>query len=114
MRPEAEPAPRDPSPRLSRSGAAPAAARTLEPDATVSIAARRNELAAMWAGRLLGMSGDGLQAYVGSLRSAPEERLAALLRRDLKEAGIAISEDDVAQALCRLHRIAVRQVGMTD
>jgi len=81
-----------------------------------SIVARRNVLVALWAGKLLGLSGEELTSYASGKRflGTSEARLASILEHDLRRAGATTSRDEIQAALIRCHRIALHQTCATD
>jgi len=89
---------------------------TVESDLSDSITARRNVLAALWAGKLKGLSGEELSAYARDLRFATQrdDAIVGTLAEDLLEGGVSLSCNDVQQALSRFHRVALLQTGATD
>jgi len=93
--------------------ARPASAGSEFPD---SIGAHRNVLAGLWAGKLLGLSGEDLTGYANSQRflCMSETRLASMLENDLRRGGVAISRDEIRAALIRCHRVALHQTCATD
>jgi hypothetical protein len=81
-----------------------------------SITARRNVLAALWAGKLLGLSGEDLTVYASSQRilCKSDAKLASVLAKDLRRGGVAVSEDEIRAALARCYRVALHQTCATD
>jgi hypothetical protein len=81
-----------------------------------SITARRNVLAALWAGKLLGLSGEDLTVYASSRRilCKSDAKLASVLAKDLRRRGVAVSDDEIRAALARCYRVALHQTCATD
>ena len=81
-----------------------------------SITARRNVLAALWAGKLLGLSGEDLTDYASSQRilSKRDAKLASVLAEDLRRGGVAVADDEILAALARCYRVALHQTCATD
>ena len=81
-----------------------------------SITARRNVLAALWAGKLLGLSGEDLTVYATSQRilCKSDAKLASALAKDLRRGGVAVSDDEIRAALARCYRVALHQTCATD
>ena len=81
----------------------------LEPGFPDNITARRNVLAALWAGMLMGLAGDDLTAF-----SHRDRKLTRMIEHDLRQHGVSLSTDEVERAFSRFHRIALHQAGATD
>ena len=81
-----------------------------------SITARRNLLAALWAGKLLGLSGEDLTVYASSQRilCKSDAKLASALAKDLRRGGVAVSDEEIRAALARCYRVALHQTCATD
>ena len=81
-----------------------------------SITARRNVLAALWAGKLLGLSGEDLTVYASSQRilCKSDAKLASVLAKDLRRGGVAVSDNEIRAALARCYRVALHQTCATD
>ena len=81
-----------------------------------SITARRNVLAVLWAGKLLGLSGEDLTVYASSQRilSKRDAKLASVLSEDLRRGGVAVADDEIKAALARCYRVALHQTCATD
>jgi hypothetical protein len=81
-----------------------------------SITARRNVLAALWAGKLLGLAGEDLTVYASSqlILCKSDAKLASVLARDLRRGGVAVSDDEIREALARCYRVALHQTCATD
>ena len=81
-----------------------------------SITARRNVLAALWAGKLLGLSGEDMTVYASSRRilCKNDAKLASALAKDLRRGGVAVSDDEIRAALARCYRVALHQTCATD
>ena len=76
-------------------------------------------LAALWAGRLLGLAGPALTAYAVAVHLADHEMVGDAdvvekIAGDLRREGIAMSEAAVRDMLCRFHREALAQLASTD
>ena len=90
--------------------------RCFEASLPDSITARRNVLAALWAGRLMGLPDDELTRYASDARfvGQRDERIVGMLADDLQDAGILLPLEDIQQALSRFHRVALHQTCVTD
>ncbi len=98
---------------------APAPAWCPEADTRDNVIARRNVLAALWAGRLLGLSGAAMTAYAVELHLADydcpgDADVVGKIASDLNRGGVPISETIVREKLRLFHREALSQLGATD
>jgi hypothetical protein len=91
------------------------------PDADTrdNVVARRNVLAALWAGRLMGLSGSAMSAYAVELHLADYELagdadVVGKIATDLNRKGLPIPEGVVREKLGQFHREALTQLGATD
>lgn len=110
-------------PFQAAAGAAPGSAARPDwcPDSDTRdhVIARRNVLAGLWAGRLLGLDGPDLARYAAGMHRADFEvpgdaDIVATLLRDLGRAGVQTSEGLVRQRLAAFHRQALVQTLCTD
>jgi hypothetical protein len=91
----------------------------LDNDTRDSVIARRNVLAGLWAGRLLGLSNADLSSYATEVHRADfevdgDEDIVGKITRDLSVRGLPFSERQVRDKLRTCHREAFRQVAVTD
>src|SRR5215211_5338064 len=91
----------------------------LDNDTRDSVIARRNVLAGLWAGRLLGLSNDDLSAYAVEVHMADfqtdgDDDIVEKVANDLTAHGLAYSEHQVRQRLYACHREAFGQTALTD
>ena len=91
----------------------------LDDDTRDSVIARRNVLAGLWAGRLLGLSNTDLSSYATDVHRADfemdgDDDIVGKITRDLSLHGLSCSERQVRDKLCAYHREAFRQVAVTD
>ncbi len=91
----------------------------LDNDTRDSVIARRNVLAGLWAGRLLGLSNADLSSYATEVHWADfevdgDEDIVGKITRDLSVRGLPFSERQVRDKLRIYHREAFRQVAVTD
>jgi hypothetical protein len=91
----------------------------LDTDTRDSVIARRNVLAGLWAGRLLGLSNADLSSYATEVHQADFEvdgdnDIVGKITRDLSVRGLPFSERQVRDKLRAYHREAFRQVAVTD
>ena len=91
----------------------------LDNDTRDSVIARRNVLAGLWAGRLLGLSNADLSSYATEVHRADsdvngDEDIVGKITRDLSVRGLPFSERQVRDKLRTYHREAFRQVAVTD
>jgi hypothetical protein len=103
-------------PHPARRVAKRARSYSVKSDLPDSITARRNVLAALWAGKLKGLSGEELSAYARDVRfvTQRDDAIVGALTEDLIEGGVSLSCNDVQQALSRFHRVALLQTCATD
>lgn len=83
------------------------------------IVARRNVLAALWAGSLMGLSGPALTAYTVDLHMADyaeagDRDVLDKMLEDFRAAGLEVSPDVLRRKLSEFHRQALRELGHTD
>lgn len=88
-------------------------------DTRHSAIARRNVLAGLWAGSLLGLNGPELTAYVFAVHAADHQvpggdDIVTRLAEDLRRAGLHEQAAQVRTRLIAFHREALRQTSMTD
>lgn len=88
-------------------------------DTRYSAIARRNVLAGLWAGSVMGLNGAELTAYVFAVHAcdhqvAGDDDIAAKLEGDLRQAGLHDHADQVRPRLRLFHREALRQTLATD
>ena len=91
----------------------------LDNDTRDSVIARRNVLAGLWAGRLLGLSNTDLSSYATDVHQADfeidgDDDIVGKITRDLSVHGLPYSERQVREKLRAYHREAFRQVAVTD
>jgi len=91
----------------------------LDSDTRDCVIARRNVLAGLWAGRLLGLSNADLSSYATEVHRADfevdgDEDVVGKITRDLSGRGLPVSERQVRDKLRTCHREAFRQVAVTD
>jgi hypothetical protein len=91
----------------------------IDRDTRDNVIARRNVLAGLWAGRLLGMSSAELTAYAVEVHMADFETegdadVVAKVSSDLCAGGLFHSEQYIRDKLSGFHLEAFRQVGETD
>lgn len=91
----------------------------IEEDTRHAIVARRNVLAALWAGRLIGKRGAELESYAREVHSADFEvpgdaDVIAKLSRDLTEAGFHAEAASVRGRLAAFQKQAWRENVATD
>jgi hypothetical protein len=84
-----------------------------------NVVARRNVLAGLWAGGLIGLSGDALTAYAADVHFADFEAcgdgdVIAKLTADLHQAGLPIRPSVMRERINALHRQALLQTHVTD
>lgn len=90
-----------------------------EEDTRDNVVARRNVLAALWAGRLMGLSGAPLTAYAREVHFADFSRpgpddVAEKIIADLHRAGFPLRPSEMQSRLSDFHREALRQTRVTD
>jgi hypothetical protein len=88
-------------------------------DTRDSVIARRNVLTGLWAGRLLGLSNDGLSTYATEVHLADfqmdgEDDIVGKVAHDLSAQGLPYSEQQVRERLYACHREAFLQTAVTD
>ena len=88
-------------------------------DTRHNIIARRNSLAALWAGRLMGLSEAETTAYAVKVHFADFEvsgdaDVVERIAGDLNARGLPIPESVVREKLAAFHREALLQTGVTD
>ena len=91
----------------------------IDSDTRDNVVARRNVLAGLWAGRLLGLSGGELTAYAVEVHLADfntegDADVVGKVAGHLGAAGVASSEQHVRDQLSVFHLEAFRQVAATD
>jgi hypothetical protein len=90
-----------------------------EDDTRDNVVARRNVLAALWAGQLMGLEGAALTAYAVEVHvsdfSAPGDAdVLAKLAADLHRAGLPVRPTELRAKLSAFHREALLQTQSTD
>ena len=90
-----------------------------EEDTRDSIVARRNVLAALWAGRLQGLSGPALTAYavevhLADFQAPGDSDVLDKIIADLHRAGLPARPSDIRARLNAFHRQALAQTRVTD
>ncbi len=88
-------------------------------DSRDNVIARRNVLAALWAGRLMGLSGAAMTAYAVNVHLADHQTsgdadVVAKIAADFRRKGLPIPEHVIRDKLCGFHREALAQLGHTD
>ena len=88
-------------------------------DTRHSAIARRNVLAGLWAGSLMGLHGPELTAYVFAVHAVDhqvpgDDDIVTRLATDLRGAGLHEQAAQVRPRLSAFHREALRQTSMTD
>jgi hypothetical protein len=83
------------------------------------VIARRNVLAGLWVGRLVGLTGSELADYAARMHAADfqvagDADIIAVIREDLARAGLAFPERTIRQRLAVFHREALVQTHCTD
>jgi hypothetical protein len=91
----------------------------MEEDTRDSTIARRNVLAALWAGRLMRLTGDALPGYAAQVHFsdfavAGDEDIVSKLVLDLDAHGISVPTQTVRDLLAACHRQALREHAVTD
>jgi hypothetical protein len=81
--------------------------------------ARRNVLAALWAGRLMRLGGEALTAYAAQVHFSDfavpgDDDIVGRLVFDLEAAGVAIPPGTVRDLLAACHKQALRETAVTD
>jgi hypothetical protein len=90
-----------------------------EDDTRDNVVARRNVLAALWAGQLMGLEGPALTAYAVEVHLADfsvwgDADIIAKLSGDLHRAGLPVRPTEVRARLSAFHREALLQTQATD
>jgi hypothetical protein len=93
--------------------------RHLDADTRHNVIARRNVLAALWAGRLMGLSDAETSAYavqvhLADFRVQGDADVVEKLVRDLGERGHQVTPNAVRERLHAFHREALTQLSETD
>jgi hypothetical protein len=93
--------------------------RQLEADTRHNVIARRNLLAALWAGRLMGLtepetSAYAVQVHLADFRVQGDADVVEKLVRDLGERGHPVTPEAVRERLRACHREALTQLSETD
>ncbi len=104
---------------MAAGAAAPDPSRQLDADSRHNVIARRNVLAALWAGRLMGLSDAETSAYavqvhLADFRVQGDADVVDKLVRDLADQGHAFTPDAVRERLGGFHREALAQLSETD
>jgi hypothetical protein len=91
----------------------------LDEDTRHNVVARRNVLAAFWAGQLMGLSGAALSAYAAEVHFSDfteggDSDVLNKITADLHRSGLAIEACEVRRRLSACHREALRQIHVTD
>lgn len=90
-----------------------------EADTRDHVNARRNVLAGLWVGRLVGLNGPDLARYATRMHAADfsvagDADIIAVIREDLARVGLALPEQVIRQKLAVFHRQALMQTHCTD
>lgn len=90
-----------------------------EEDTRHHVRARRNVLAGLWAGRLLGLSGAELTAYAVAVHAADfaepgDVDVVGKIAADLGRAGVPVCRSEMRARLSAFRREALRQTHATD
>jgi hypothetical protein len=98
---------------------AAASAWCIDADTQDNVIARRNALAALWAGRLMRLPEDRLAAYAASVHFADfavagDEDIVLKLVLDLDAAGISVPTATVRAQLAHYHKRALLETCVTD
>ena len=112
LKPLGEALPRGVDPRT-------AAAWCMDRDTRDNVVARRNVLAALWAGRLMRLSGEQLSAYAAQVHFADfaiagDDDVVLKLVLDLDAAGISVPMETIRRTLATCHGRALVECGATD
>ena len=88
-------------------------------DTRDNVVARRNVLAALWAGPLIGLSGPALTAYAFEVHAADFQApgvgdVADKIMADLHRAGVPARPSELRERLSACHRKALLQTCATD
>ncbi len=99
--------------------AAPDPSRLLETDTRHNVIARRNVLAALWAGRVMGLTEPetaayAVQVHLADFRVQGDADVVEKLVRDLDERGHTTTPEAVRERLNAFHREALTQLSETD
>ncbi|MFO1151242.1 MAG: ATPase inhibitor subunit zeta [Alsobacter sp.] len=91
----------------------------MEEDTRDSAIARRNVLAALWAGRLMRLEGEALSSYAAQVHFsdfavAGDEDIVSKLVLDLDAHGLTVPTQTVRDLLAACHRQALREQAVTD
>jgi hypothetical protein len=91
----------------------------IDADTRDNVIARRNVMAALWAARLMGLSGPEMTAYAVEVHLADHDvagdvDVVAKLERDFQARGLPIPARVVREKLWRFHAEALVQAGGTD
>lgn len=84
-----------------------------------NIVARRNVLLALWAGRLMGLSGARLSAYAAEVHLADfgisgDADVVTKITADLHRSGLSVRSCELRAKLGACHGEALRQIQVTD
>lgn len=98
---------------------AQARAWCIEEETRHSAIARRNVLAALWAGRLMSLNGDVLTSYAAQVHFSDfavpgDDDIVGRLVFDLEAAGLAVAPGTVRDLLAACHRQALHETAVTD
>jgi hypothetical protein len=88
-------------------------------DTRDNVVARRNVLAALWAGQLRGLTGPALTAYAVEVHLADftmpgDADVVEKIASDLQRAGLVADPADIRARLAAFHRQALLQTNVTD
>lgn len=88
-------------------------------DTADSAVARRNTLVGLWAGSLIGLTGEALERYAREVVAADcveagTDDLVAKLQRDLSARGFPLPVQVIRRKIQDCHRAALQHVCMTD
>jgi hypothetical protein len=91
----------------------------IDDDTRHNVVARRNVLAAFWAGRLMGLSGAALSGYAAEVHFSDfieggDADIVDKITKDLHRSGLAIAVCEVRALLSACHREALQQTHVTD
>lgn len=84
-----------------------------------NVIARRNVIAALWAGQMMGLSGAAMTSYATEVHFADHQvsgdaDVVEKIARDLSEKGLPVPESVVREKLWLAYREALAQLGATD
>jgi hypothetical protein len=87
----------------------------LDEETRFKATARRNKLLGLWAAEKLGKSGADADAYarevvVADMEEAGDEDVLRKVKRDLDEAGVAQSNQEIRKTMDELMALAVEQI----